>query len=178
MNSPVILRDPKPGDLGWVVHRHGALYAAEYGWDQTFEAKVAGLVGTIADRFDPAREMILIAERVGAVVGSAFLVARSADVAQLRLVYVEPGERGTGLGRRLVEACLDHARRTGYRAVTLWTNDPLVAARRLYASLGFRLVEAEPVRAFGHAMISEIWTLEFDAPAGDMGVADTSGPLD
>jgi N-acetylglutamate synthase-like GNAT family acetyltransferase len=156
----IVLRPPRAGELGWIVHRHGVLYAAEYGWDMSFEAKVAEILGELAGRLDLTREQILVAERDGNILGSATLVARADHVAQLRLVYVEPSARGLGLGRHLVEACLGFARACGYQRVTLWTNDPLVAARRLYAALGFERVSAEPVVAFGKSMVSETWSLD------------------
>ena len=152
------IRAPQAGEIGWVVHRHGALYHAEYGWDWTFEAAVARIAADYVDRFDPARDCCRIAEADGGIVGSAFVVATDApDVAKLRLVYVEPGQRGTGLGQRLVEDCMAFARSAGYRRMTLWTNDVLVAARRLYRRLDFQMTAAEPVTAFGHAMVSETW---------------------
>lgn len=156
--SRVVLREPRCGDIGWVVHRHGALYHEEYGWDLSFEALVAKVAGEFVERFDPARDCCRIADADGRVVGSAFVVGtQDPGVAKLRLVYVEPEMRGTGLGRRLVEACMAFARQAGYRRMTLWTNDPLVAARRLYQRLGFAMVASEPVTAFGHAMMSETW---------------------
>lgn len=152
------LRDPRCGDMGWVVHRHGALYHQEYGWDQSFEALVAKIAGEFILQFDPQRDCCRIAELHGQIVGSSFVVRTEiADVAKLRLVYVEPSMRGTGLGRRLVEDCMAFSRRAGYRRMTLWTNDPLVAARHLYQRLGFELIASEPVTAFGQAMMSETW---------------------
>ncbi|MGE0764928.1 MAG: GNAT family N-acetyltransferase [Hyphomicrobiaceae bacterium] len=153
-----VLREPRCGDIGWVVHRHAALYHLEYGWDWTFEALVAKVAGAFIDTFDPARDCCRIADASGEVVGSAFVVrTEDARVAKLRLVYVEPGMRGTGLGRRLVEDCMTFARCAGYGRMTLWTNDPLIAARRLYEKLGFEMTASEPVTAFGHEMASETW---------------------
>ena len=153
-----VIRDPRPGDIGWVVHRHGALYNREYGWDWTFEALVARIAGEFIEQYDPNHDCCRIAEAGGQVVGSAFVVrSGKPGVAKLRLVYVEPSMRGTGLGRRLVEACMDFARTTGNTRMTLWTNDPLVAARRLYQRLGFKMVASEPVTAFGQSMMSETW---------------------
>lgn len=159
MSGPgeVVLRSHRPGDIGWVIHRHGALYAAEYGWDISFEALVARIGADFIDNFDPARHCCRIAERDGRIVGAAFVVDAGDRVAKLRMVYVEPSERGTGLGRRLVESGMAFARDAGYTRMTLWTNDVLVPARKLYERLGFALVAAEPVPAFGKPLVSEAW---------------------
>jgi DNA-binding MarR family transcriptional regulator/N-acetylglutamate synthase-like GNAT family acetyltransferase len=158
--SSYVLRPPQPGDLGWVVHRHGAVYAKEYGYDERFEALVAEIVAHFVQRHDPKRERCWIAEQDGEVVGSVFLVERSKTVAQLRLLLVEPQARGSGLGTRLVGECVRFARHTGYRKVTLWTQSELSAARRLYAAAGFRVVGKERNSSFGKDLVSETWELE------------------
>ena len=156
---PYLLRPHKPGDMGWVVHRHAALYAQEYGWDERFEAMVAGIVKKFIERYDPKRERCWIAEKDGEIVGSAFLVAHSKTVAQLRLMLVEPKARGLGIGARLVDECVSFARDNGYRKITLWTNSILLAARHIYTKAGFRLVHKERHRSFGHALVGETWDL-------------------
>lgn len=154
---PYILRPQRVGDIGWVIARHGTLYAEEYGWDERFEAMVAKVAAGIVERFDPARERWWIAEREGAIVGSVAVVAKSPTVAQLRLLIVEPSARGLGIGNRLVAECLAFARRTGYRKMVLWTNSILLAARHIYEREGFRLVRAEPHHSFGQDLVGEIW---------------------
>jgi GNAT superfamily N-acetyltransferase len=145
--------------MGFVVHRHGVLYAAEYGWDWTFEALVAKVAAEFIKTFDPARCHGVIAETGdGAIVGSAFVVPAAAPAtAKLRLVYVEPSQRGTGLGRRLVDDAMSFARSAGYRRMTLWTNDVLVPARKLYERLDFVLVAREPYSGFGQELVGETW---------------------
>jgi DNA-binding MarR family transcriptional regulator/N-acetylglutamate synthase-like GNAT family acetyltransferase len=158
--APYLLRPPQPGDLGWVVHRHGAVYAQEYGYDERFEALVAEIVAHFVQRYDAKREQCWIAEQGGEVVGSVFLVERSKTVAQLRLLLVEPKARGSGLGTRLVSECVRFARQTGYRKITLWTQSELRAARRLYQAAGFRVVRKERNHSFGKDVVSETWELE------------------
>jgi DNA-binding MarR family transcriptional regulator/GNAT superfamily N-acetyltransferase len=155
-----ILRDPRPGDMGWVVQSHGALYASEYGFDSSFEALVAEIAAKFLSSFDASRERCWIADLDGIPVGSVFLVKHSDDVAKLRLLLVDPAGRGQGLGQRLVAECIAFARACGYRRITLWTQSILQAARKIYQDSGFILVASEPHRSFGQSLIGETWERE------------------
>ena len=155
----LVLRAPVPGDLGWVVQRNAALYAAEYGWDESYEALVARIVAVYAARADRGHEAAWIAELDGQPAGCLFCMRKSDDVAQLRLLLVEPHARGRGIGERLVAECVSFARRTGYREIVLWTNDVLHAARRIYQRAGFELIGSEEHHSFGHDLVAQDWRL-------------------
>jgi DNA-binding MarR family transcriptional regulator/GNAT superfamily N-acetyltransferase len=159
-SNSFVLRAPQPGDLGWVVQRHGELYAEEYGWDATFEALVAGIVAGYAENHDPARESAWIAEVDGQRAGCVFCVRKDDTTAQLRLLLVEPRTRGMGIGSRLVEECLRFARRARYAEIMLWTNSILEDARRIYQRAGFELREEAPHHSFGHDLVEQIWWRE------------------
>ncbi|MFD8491898.1 GNAT family N-acetyltransferase [Amycolatopsis sp. NPDC059657] len=161
-NPALVLRPPRSGDLGWVIERHGAVYAQEYGWDEGFEALVARVAADYVDGKGTARQAGWIAELDGERVGSIFCMpGPDAKTAKLRLLLVEPQARGFGLGKRLVDECVAFARASGYSAMTLWTVDLLSAARHIYQRAGFRLVEQEPVHEFGHDLVGQTWRLEW-----------------
>jgi GNAT superfamily N-acetyltransferase len=160
--SAVTLRPHRPGDLGWVVHRHGALYAQEYGWDIRFEGMVAGIVAHFIEHFDPAREACWMAERAGPrgrieTLGSVTVARLDEHTAKLRLLYVEPAARGLGLGKRLVAHAEAFARQAGYQRMSLWTNANLAAARGIYLAAGYQLIASEPHDSYGHRLVGETW---------------------
>jgi len=159
------LRTHRPGDMGWVVQRHGEVYFREYGWTEEFEALVAEITVEFIRKLDPARERCWIAEHDGQRVGCIFLVAKDATTAKLRLLLVEPEARGLGVGRTLVNECVKFAREAGYRKLVLWTQENLGAARHLYAQAGFQVIAREPHHSFGHDLVAETWELELRADA-------------
>lgn len=160
-STSYVLRPPQPGDMGWVVHRHGALYGQEYGYDDRFEALVAEIVAEFVRKFDAKHERCWIAEKEGEVVGSVFLVRKSKTVSKLRLLLVEPSARGLGIGRRLVEECVRFARQVGYKKMMLWTQSELGAARHLYEEAGFKLVGRERHKSWGREdLVAETWAME------------------
>lgn len=152
-----LLRPLEPGDAGWIVQRHGARYAEEYGWDATFEALVARIVADYIDTREPRQENAWIAEVDGEPVGCVLCMRRDDEVAQLRLLLVEPAARGMGIGSRLVDECIRFARRAGYRQIMLWTNDVLAEARRIYEKAGFELRDQAPHVSFGHNLVEQTW---------------------
>lgn len=158
-SEPFFLRPHEPGDMGWVIHRHGVLYAQACGWDERFEALVAQIVADFINNYNPARERCWMAEMGGEIVGSVFVVQASETVAKLRLLLVEPKARGLGLGTRLVEECIRFARRSSYQKLMLWTNSVLEEARHIYQKLGFTLIAQEEHHSFGHDLIGETWEL-------------------
>jgi GNAT superfamily N-acetyltransferase len=158
----VTLRRHQPGDLGWIVHRHGVLYAREYGYDHRFEAIVARVAADFLEKHDPTRERCWIADRDGQILGAVMLVKQTAETAKLRLLYLEPEARGLGLGRRLVEECLRFAREAGYTSVTLWTQSSLTAARHIYETFGFRMTSSKTHADFGPREAAETWELDLE----------------
>jgi GNAT superfamily N-acetyltransferase len=158
--AAAVLRDPRPGDIGWVVQSHGSLYASEYGFDSKFESLVGEITAKFLTSFDAARERCWIADIDGNPVGSVFLVRHTDDIAKLRLLLVDPAARGQRLGQRLVAECIAFAQACGYRKITLWTQSVLVAARSIYQNAGFVLVASEPHRNFGRNLIGETWERE------------------
>jgi len=154
-----VLRDHRVGDMGWIIHRQARLYAEEYGWNDEFEALVAEITAKFIRNFDPRRERCWVAELDGEIVGAVFLVKDSGEVARLRLLHVDAKARGQGLGRLLVEECIRFARAKGYKTLTLWTNDILIAARRIYEAAGFTLIKEEKHHSFGKDLMGQHWNL-------------------
>jgi DNA-binding MarR family transcriptional regulator/GNAT superfamily N-acetyltransferase len=163
---PVVLRSPQLGDIGWIIRRQAQLYEQEYGWDATFEVLLAEIFGAMMKHFDPATDHGWIAERDGEIVGSVYVVRQSDEIAKLRLLYVEPSARGMGLGRRLVQECIAFARSKGFKRLTLWTNDVLKPARRIYRQAGFVCTASEQVHQFSQDMASETWDLDLTTVGG------------
>jgi GNAT superfamily N-acetyltransferase len=155
-----VLRPHRPGDMGWVISRHGALYAQEYGWDGTFEALVAEICAKFINEFDPTRERCWIAEDDAGPLGCVFVVKKNAATAKLRMLLVEPRARGMKLGARLVDEAIAFARASGYKKMTLWTNDILHAARHIYVERGFKLVKEEKHHSFGKDLVGQHWDLQ------------------
>ncbi|MBU1361231.1 MAG: bifunctional helix-turn-helix transcriptional regulator/GNAT family N-acetyltransferase [Gammaproteobacteria bacterium] len=160
-----VLREPAPGDIGWVVQQHGEIYAREYGWNSEFEALVADIAAGFLRKFKPGLERCWIAELDGERVGAVFVVRKSATVAQLRMLILAPRARGLGLGARLTDECIQFARQAGYRRMELWTNSCLLAARGIYAARGFELVKSEPYQGFGQSLVGETWSLRLSQPS-------------
>src|SRR5262249_12581669 len=157
--SKVTLRSHRPGDIGWITHRHGALYSQQYGWDDTFEALVAEILSKFAQDHNPERERIWVAEQDGEPLGSVMIVDAGDNVAQLRLLLVEPHARGKKIGKKLVDECVAFARKKKYSKMKLWTQSCLPEARNLYIKTGFKLVEEKPHHSFGHDLVAQIWEM-------------------
>jgi GNAT superfamily N-acetyltransferase len=156
---PVILRSPQVGDYGWIIHRQGALYAREYGWNEDFEALVADITARFIQNFKAGRERCWVADKGGRILGAVFVVEEDVETAKLRMLYVEPAARGIGLGARLVDEVVKFSREAGYRRLVLWTNDNLTAARRIYEKAGFKLKSEERHESFGHKLTGQYWEL-------------------
>ena len=156
----VTLRNYQIGDIGWIIYRHAKLYEEEYGWNEQFEALVADVAAKFLKEHDESRERCWIAEIGGEFAGCIFVVDAGDNIAKLRLLLVEPSARGKGVGRKLIAECLDVALKAGYQRITLWTNDVLLAARHLYETFGFRLVEEEPNELFGPKTVAQTWEKE------------------
>ena len=177
MTAPIVVRDHRPGDMGWIVSRQAILYHSEYGWNHEYEALTSRIVADFLDHFDPVRERCWIADRDGDIVGSVFLVRHPERkrVAKLRMLYVEPSARGVGLGRRLVHECTLFAKHAGYHTITLWTNSVLVSARKIYEAEGYRLMDEHAHRIFGHDLVSQTWELSLREASGG-GASRTTSP--
>ena len=174
--APYLLRQHQPGDMGWIVHRQAILYAEEYGWDETYEALAAEIVAQFIKNYDPQRERCWVAEKEGERVGAVFVVKASDEIAKLRLLHVEAGARGLGIGRRLVEECVRFARQAGYQKMTLWTQSILHPARHLYKQAGFQVVREVPHHSFGKDLTAETW--ELDLRTGPPDSLSTRGDID
>lgn len=159
-DSNYLLRDPQPGDMGWIVHRQAVLYAQEYGWNSEYEALTADIVAKYLRDYDPQWERCWVVEKQGSVVGSVFVVREDEATAKLRLLYVDPCARGLGIGGRLVDECLRFARQAGYKKIILWTNSVLIGARKIYERAGFELVEETPHHSFGKDLVGQVWSRE------------------
>ncbi|APA71021.1 bifunctional helix-turn-helix transcriptional regulator/GNAT family N-acetyltransferase [Janthinobacterium sp. 1_2014MBL_MicDiv] len=159
-SSSYLLRNPQPGDMGWIIHRQAVLYAQEYGWNNEYEGLVADILAKFVREFDPAVERCWIAEKDGKVIGSVFIVRQDEATAKLRLLYVDPGARGLGIGSRLVDECLRFSRQVGYKKMVLWTNSILTDARRIYDKAGFQLVEEEAHHSFGKDLVGQVLSRE------------------
>ncbi len=160
MAAPYILREPRPGDFGWIVTRHAELYALEYGWTEPFEGLCAGIVADFANKNDPERERCWIAELNGENAGGVMLVRENDETARIRLLLVDPKGRGLGLGARLVDECVRFARAAGYKKITLWTHSVLTAARRIYEKAGFTLTSSEKRHSWSQDVVAEFWDLD------------------
>jgi N-acetylglutamate synthase-like GNAT family acetyltransferase len=158
-SSTITLRDPQPGDMGWVIQQHGEIYWNEYNWNSEFEALVATIAAGFIKNFQPQWEKCWMVEKNGERIGCAFVVRKSKTVAQLRMLILTPAARGHGLGARLTDECIAFARSKGYRKMVLWTNSCLLAARGIYTARGFQLVKSEPYHGFGQDLVSEHWEL-------------------
>jgi len=161
-SEPYFLRQNEPGDMGWIVHKHGVLYAEEYGWDERFEALVSQIVADFINKYNANKERCFIAEMDGEIAGSVLIVQASETVAKLRLLLVDPKARGMGLGSKLVEECIRFAKRAGYTKLMLWTNSVLKEARHIYEKTGFKIVAEEQHHSFGHDLIGETWELNLE----------------
>jgi DNA-binding MarR family transcriptional regulator/N-acetylglutamate synthase-like GNAT family acetyltransferase len=159
-NSPYLLRQHQPGDLGWIVQRQAILYVREYGWDDTYEALAADIVAQFIKSYDPKRERCWIAEKDSARIGAVLVAKGSEEIAKLRLLHVEPQARGLGIGKRLVQECINFARFAGYQKMTLWTQSILSAARHIYEEAGFRRVKEERHHSFGKDLTAETWEID------------------
>lgn len=159
-NPMFVLRSPEIGDMGWITHRQGVLYAQEYSWDWTYEALVGKILSEFVENYDPLFERCWVAERDGNIIGSIFVVRLDQETAKLRLLYVEPSARGLGLGRRLVDECIRFSRAKNYKRMTLWTNSVLTSARTIYQAAGFELVEETAHHSFGQDLVGQTWSLD------------------